>query len=195
MAIPLNVSLIDNAQDLDVIAVSGVNSPGLVTLSGFKRENKFDVKEGKGAFGSTTTYVGRPPAKGTLTFRAWTNDQFDAWNDFLPLFQYNPTKKSVTAVEVYHPLLADLEIHSVVATSVSAWENDGTLLWTRTIELLEYFPAPKVNATSTPSGSQTNDPNAQPGISSADLSALSQATADAKQAQSDAKDATKSTFG
>ena len=194
MALPLNSNPITDSQDYDVIVVAGVTSPGIVKLSGFKRPHEWDVKKGKGSFGSTTTFVGRPPAKGTLTFQVWLASQFDDWDDFVPLFNYDPTKKTVNAVEVYHPLLADIDIHSVVTENISAWENDGKGLWTRTVDLLEYFPAPKVNATATPKGA---DANAKPNdpYNTQSLDALDKQATALKDKINEAKDATSSTFG
>ena len=57
------------------------------------------------------------------------------------------------AIDLYHPALAKIGIHSVVCESIGPETPEGKGLWSITIELLEYLPAPKVNITSTPTGS------------------------------------------
>lgn len=158
------INPIANPQAYDTILIGGVENPGIVPpggISGFKREHEWDVKKGKGASGATITYVQRPPAKGSIKFWLWNAAMFSDWEEFRPQFKYDPTKKNPQAVDIFHPTLADLDIKSVVCTSISALEHDGYGLWTCTVELMEYFPPPKKSAVGTPSTSQTNtNPNA-----------------------------------
>lgn len=147
---------IDFPQDWDVIKVAQQTSPGLCKLSGFVRDHEFDVKKGKGTIGGTVTFVGRPPAKGTVTIQLWTLDHFTQWFAFMPLLRYDPTKKAVQAVDVYHPSLALIEMTSFVVEGVGAIEHQGNGLYAVVVKLLEYFPPPKASAVSTPSGSQAN---------------------------------------
>lgn len=162
---------INNPQSYDVVFIGGVASPGVIPpggLSGFKRAHEWDVKKGKGAHGATITYVQRPPAKGSIKFLLWSPEQFVQWGTFRPQFKYDPTKKNPQAVDIFHPALADIDIKSVVCEGIGALENDGTGLWSITVELLEYFPPPKKSGVGTPSQSKTNTsptantpPNAQ----------------------------------
>lgn len=151
-----SVNPIDNAQAWDTVSIGQQVSPGLCKLSGFKRGHEFDVKKGKGTIGATVTFVGRPPAKGTITFQLWTPAHFTQWDAFRPLLKYDPTKKAVQAIDVYHPSLADIEMTSFVVEGIGAIEHAGNQLYTCTIDLLEYFPPPKASAVSTPSGSLAN---------------------------------------
>lgn len=148
-----SVDPIQNPQAWDVVQIGQQSSPGLCKLSGFKRGHEFDVKRGKGTLGATVTFVGRPPAKGTITFKLWTAQHFAAWDSFRPLLKYDPTKKAVQAVDVYHPSLADIEMTSFVVEGIGAIEHQGDGLYQCVVELLEYFPPPKASAVSTPSGS------------------------------------------
>jgi hypothetical protein len=159
MAIPLNSNPITDSQDYDTIAIAGVTCPGWCKLSGFDRPYEWDVKKGKGVKGSTTTLVSLPPAEGSITFFAWLASHFEDWNDFLPLLKYDPTKKQGQAFEVYHPLLVDLEIHSLVCKKIGIWTNDGKGYWSRQVDFLEYYPAPKQSAVSTPTSAATTNPS------------------------------------
>src|SRR5262249_5426830 len=107
------------------------------------------------ALGATVTFTQRPPAKFSITFKLWTAAHFTAWDSFLPLLKYDPTKKSVQAVEIYHPSLADIDIYTVVTESIGNYVHQSEQLYTRTGSFLESFPPPKASAVSTPSGAKT----------------------------------------
>lgn len=168
---------INNPQEWDVIRVGGITSPGLCKLGDMKSKSEWDVKKGKGVYGATLTYVGRPPTKFTITFKLWLPSHFAAWDTFRPLFKYDATKKQVQAVDIYHPALADIELSSVVCEGIGAINHEGNQLYTIAVDFIEYFPAPKGSAISTPTGSKSN--GAAPGASGAQADPV----ADAQQKQ------------
>lgn len=148
------------------LVAAGNNSPGVIPLGGvqgWKREEKWDVKEGKGTTGATTTHVGQQPAKGSFTFELWKVEHFAAWYRWLQLFRYDATKKTGEAVAVYHPALGSLQppVTSVVMTGHTFPEPQADGRSRVTIELLEYYPAKSTGA-STASGAkqyyQAKDP-------------------------------------
>lgn len=149
---------IDHPEAWDVVNLAGIDTPIAREWKGWKRPNKWDVKEGKGAAGATETFVGKPPARGTFTFLAWEAAHFAAWDQLLPMLAYDPTKKEKQAIRIFHPALKDIGVTEVVVDDdgVSAWEHDGTGLWSRTVAFLEYFPTPRKPAISTPSGASTS---------------------------------------
>ena len=76
-----SINPIDNPSDWDVVRVGQTVSPGLCKVGEFKRAHEFDVKKGKGTIGGTITFVGRPPAKGSIVFQLWTSGHFTSWED------------------------------------------------------------------------------------------------------------------
>ena len=78
-------------------------TPGMCVVSGFSRLYDWDIKKGKGVKGATITFTSAPPATGKVVFSMWTREHFAAWDALLPLFKYDPTKKTVSATDVYHP--------------------------------------------------------------------------------------------
>jgi hypothetical protein len=142
----------------DYVTVADHNSPGVCQVSGFRRDFEWDIKKGKGALGATISFVQRPPAKGTIKFLLWTADHFTQWDTFRPLLKYDPTKKSVQAIDLYHPSLADIDLSSVVTESIGAIVHEGQGLYSISVDFLEYFPPPKKSATGTPSGSASTAP-------------------------------------
>lgn len=157
--------------DFDYIKIGGVRSPGVIPrggMSGFSRGHEWDIKKGKGAHGATITYVQRPPSKGKIKFLLPTEADYDAWTSFQLLFKYDPTKKKPQAVDIFHPVLADIDVKSVVCVDLPARQVTDDGLWYCEVEFLEYFPPPKKSAVGTPSTSSTNSsstantpPNAQ----------------------------------
>jgi len=140
------VNPLDHAQEWDVIRIGQAVSPGVCEVGEFKRAAEWDVKKGKGSLGATITFVGRPPAKGSIKFLLWDPQHFDDWDRFRPLLKYDPTKKAVQAVDIYHPSLADLNLNSVVTESIGGIVHEGKQLYSITVEFLEYFPPPKASA-------------------------------------------------
>lgn len=154
------LSPIANPATWDVIQVGGVTSPGVCYLSGFKRVHEFDKKKGKGTQGATLTFTQKPPVEGTIKFLLWDDgtgstgqDHFGDWGPFVALLKYDPTKKAVQAIDVYHPSLAFIDANSFVCTEIEApvIEGDpGHVLYSITIKLCEYRPPSANSAVGTP---------------------------------------------
>lgn len=139
-----------NPSAWDVVKIGGDLSPGLCKLSGFKREFGWQIKKGKGAKGSTVTLNEYPPVEGTITFQLWEPEHWDQWENFGAHFAYDPTKKPIAALEIYHPSLDDIGIRTVVCKSIGAVEHMGNGLYQIVVTLIEYNPPPKAAAVATP---------------------------------------------
>ncbi len=139
----------------DVVKIANVTCPFVCKVGEAKRTSQWDVKLGKGTIGATTTYVGSPPAEFSIEFFLCVADHFAAWDTFRPLLKYNPagTKK---AVDIYHPSLASIDVSSVLVKSIGSVVHKGAGLYSITVEFMEYLPAPKQSAVSTPSGAIAN---------------------------------------
>src|SRR5215472_1442496 len=148
--------------DIVLLGVNRVPNPGLARVHAWKRAHEWDIKKGKGAQGGTITYVGRPPAKGTITYQLWTAAHFFQWEQYRALFLYDPTKQTFQAVAIDHPSLADIGVKSVVVENISNIVHEGDGLFSLEVDFIEYFPPPKANATATPTGSPTKGPAPAP---------------------------------
>lgn len=149
---------IDNEDAYHALVIGGVVSPGVVTLSGFKREVKWDVKAGGGEDGASTSRNGKDPAKGTATFSLVLDpvlgvDEFAAWEAFLPTLQSTFDKAAPQALDVYHPDLALLGITAVVVEGIGQLTHDGMGGASVVVDLLEYRP-PKKKAVGKSKGSK-----------------------------------------
>jgi hypothetical protein len=155
---------IDNPETWDSVQIGGTTSPGVCHVGEWKRHHDFDIKKGKGAQGATITFVQKPPAEGSIEFELWTADHFNAWDLFLPLLKYDPTKKDIQAIDLYHPSLDAIDVHSVVCTKIGNVVHKGEQLYSITVDFLEYFPVAPKNASSTPNTSSTGNGTGKPGL-------------------------------
>jgi hypothetical protein len=158
---------ITNPQAWDTVVIGGVQSPGLAILSGsFARGYKYDIKKGKGTLGATSTFVQGPPSKGVITFYLWVPAHFQSWESFRAALKYDPTKKVPTAIDIFHPSLADIDVNSFLTESIGIITHEGKGLFSIKCEFTEYLPPPKTSAVATPKGSSTTStasiPGAQP---------------------------------
>lgn len=146
----------------DIVRIAGVASPGYCVVSEFKRKHEWDKKKGKGIYGSTITFVGRPAAQGSIKFFLSTGQDFIDWDAFRPLFLYDPTKQTIQAVSIYHPSLDDIKIKSVVTESIGNIIHEGSNLYSCTVDFIEFFPPPPQVAVGSPS--QANAGNGVNGV-------------------------------
>ncbi len=146
---------LSNPEIYDKVEIDGEECPGIIeSISGFKRETEWEVKKGKGTKGGTATLTQLPPMKGSIKFLLWKTSHFDAWNTtFRARFKYDPTKKTKNAVDIFYPALANLDCSSVVTEGIGPETKEGKGLWSITVDLLEYLPAPPKTITSSPNGS------------------------------------------
>ncbi len=154
---------ISDPQAYDVAKIGGIENPGIIApggITGFSRKTEWDIKKGKGTKGGTATLSQIPPTEGSIKFLLWSKFHFEAWDQiYRTVFRQDPTKKKVNALDIYHPALAKLDIHSVVVKDIGPETPEGKGMWSITIEFIEYLPPAKKTASSSPSGSGSKDPS------------------------------------
>lgn len=162
------INPIEEAAAWTVLKASGKPSPGKILaggVSGFKREEKWDVKEGKGTTGATTTRVGLVPAKGTVKITLWKAEHYKAWDPWLAIWKFDATKKTGQAVDAFFPSFISVQppIVSLVMTGHTPVIPDAEGRADVELELLEYFPAKATGATTAKGATQYvnagNDPS------------------------------------
>lgn len=148
------------APDLwDKIQVAGVENPGLFVLAGGgSRQYSWDLKEPQGGQGGFATYKGWALSDGIKAkFKLWTPEQIALfYSTFLPLLQYDATKQEPKPVAVYHPALYANGITSVIVKDIGPLTDEGAQMWVVDVEMAEFAPPPKKNATATPKESSGN---------------------------------------
>lgn len=132
--------MIDPASSaLNFVIVNGIPSPGRATITGAAIPYKYDVREGYGLSGATTTFHGRGVVKFTLTIDLWDRLHFLAWPLFSKMLE--PPKPGLKlVVEMQHPILSAQGIKAVAVESMGALERQSNGLWRATIQCLEWRP-------------------------------------------------------
>ncbi len=142
------------------VVLGGVRSPGKVTLSGHDRVVKWDVKDGNGQSGASTTLKNIPLIEFTATFYLADQEDFDAWPAFHDVIDSTVNGPKPKALDIYHPDLVVQNINSVTKGSVGGVVHDGKGGQTIAVKFQEYKP-PKPKGGS-PNGSGTKKPKAAP---------------------------------
>lgn len=137
----------------DAVIIGGIVSPGKATVAGFARAYEWDVKKGKGSSGATITAQGEAPAKGTITLTLWEGgfgpdgrDHFAEWDAMRQLLA-QPSGKTITAHDIFHPYLQDVGVTSIVVEELGTVEPKGGGLYEVAIKALEYKPPKKTGGT------------------------------------------------
>jgi hypothetical protein len=151
----------------DVIQFDGTASPGVVKLSGHKRDQNLDVKESDGQKGATTTWKGTKIGKFTATFSLVFDpiqqiDDFVAWDSFAEkLWATVPPKSGAKpmAKDVWHPDLERNHFSSVILETMGEMVHDGKGGATIAVGLSEYYPPKPAKSGKAGSGASKEDPN------------------------------------
>jgi hypothetical protein len=152
------------------LELGGKFSPGVVTISGHNRKIEWDVKNGSGQSGASTTLKSIPPVEISCAFFMATGEQFALWPEWRDHVNSTISGKTPKAMDAYHPDLAANGITSLVLSEFGGVVHDKKGGQTITIKFQEYkAPKPKGG---TPAGSKAKkavDPNA---AANAELAAL-----------------------
>jgi hypothetical protein len=153
-----NIDPISQPNAYDFPTFNGQVCPGWAEVRGFKRVWAWDKKQGKGIQGFTLTYTGKQPVEGEIEFFATEPEDFQNWESFLPMFEYDPTLGPVQVVNIQHPFLQDLKTKSFVAKEIGQFTHLGENLYSRTIKFSEYVKPPPTAAVATPTGAPKPPP-------------------------------------
>ena len=137
----------------DSIVLGGKVSPGTVKLAGHDRTYKWDVKEGNGQDGASSTFKGSLLTSFTATFSLADDADRDAWETFAGVIRGMVEGASATALAIYHPDLAANRIDAVSTGKIGGMAHDGMGGSSVVVTFQEYRPAKKKS--STPSGAKS----------------------------------------
>lgn len=160
----------------DKVVLAGTEAPGLATVTG-KKCHRLDKKEAAGQDGAVQTHLGYQPAEVDITIRLWTYAQWVAWQELVPSIQPKPGKATPKPIEVYHPALAAMSIHTLYVAEIGL-PRDVQPRGTKEIVIRcqEWRPGTGKNVTSTPTGPRTDfTDRGQVGVDKAFPAAPSQA--------------------
>ncbi len=163
---PREPNPVDDEDLFDAIELAGQRSPGFIkSITGHERKVNWDVKDGNGQSGASSTLKSIPLRTPSVTFYLADDEDTDAWPAFRELCYSTISGAKPKALDIYHPDLAATGIRSVTLGSMGGVAHDGKGGQTITVVFQEYaLPKPKGGAaTGSSSSAKKNaapDPNA-----------------------------------
>lgn len=164
-------------EPVDHILLAEQRSPGIADVLGANSAREFTQRRGYGLSGATLRFRGTPLADFVVKLRLYTQQDWDGWHDWRSLVArptaeaYRPPNTSdlkpqdlppalrrlrAPPMDIWHPILEDLEIRSAVVTDVLQPLQTADGEWTIEIRFLEYrAPLPALESTA---GSQAARP-------------------------------------
>lgn len=131
-------------QPCDYILLGGQKSPGYCDVYGAYDEREFNVRQPPFTTGAVIIYKRRKLAEFSVRIRLYSmqdHADFAAWRAVIDAKPGARTK--ATALDIWHPLLEQLDIKSVVVKSVSQFDQTADGEWSISIAFLESRPMPK----------------------------------------------------
>lgn len=162
----------------DVVELGGVASPGqLKSISGHERKINWDVKEGQGQSGASSTLKSIPLRTITVTIFLADGEDRAAWPAWRALCLSTIAGTTPKALDIYHPDLATVDLKSVVLASLGGPQHDGKGGQTIAIVFQEYAPPKPKGGSANGSSSAAKKKEAAPDPNAAANAELAQLTA------------------
>lgn len=130
---------VSNPDEFDYAYLAGVVTPGPVSFEGANSPRKWDKQAGYGTDGSSSKFTGNDLSEFTMKIRMWEVAHFVAWGSFKDLVKKTPAGVIPKAMDLRHPITADLGITKVVVTDVGQLtQTDDTGLFEIAIKFMQY---------------------------------------------------------
>jgi hypothetical protein len=113
-------------------------SPGLCDIEGANSPREWEERPGYGWSGSFLWFKGIRLAHFSLRFRLYTSDDWLDWSTFKPLLDRPPAGKRPRALDVWHPILVDQGIYSLVVEDVGQPTQTADGEWSIEVKCIEY---------------------------------------------------------
>jgi hypothetical protein len=140
---------------VDYVLFAGRRTPGIAEVSGGSSPRKWEERKGYALSGARVVFRGLGLAKPVVSIRLYTRADWDEWESFKIIVQRPPSMTRPRAIDVWHPLLEEIDVRSVVVEDVSQPEQRADGEWVVTIKLIEHR-APTF-ALASPDGSQAQE--------------------------------------
>ena len=141
-------------QPVDHITLAGQRSPGVADLTDTLSDSDIQERKGYGLGGAYAVYKGLKIAYPKVTIKLVTSQHWDDWHAWRPLIARPPTGRRPRALDIWHPILEDLGITSVLVKSYTQPTQTGDGEWSVVITFVEYRRPQR--ALVTPDGSDTD---------------------------------------
>lgn len=122
----------------DFVLIMGTPTPGRAQVLAGNSPRKWDERAGHGLAGASTVYTGDSLAKFKIQIDLWEVEHFALWKAFSTVVKKPPKGVRPIALDVIHPILADLDITQAVVVDRSQLTQIEDGLWSTTIDFLQY---------------------------------------------------------
>lgn len=139
-------------------------SPGVCKPRGHDRARNWDVKEGKGQEGASSSYEGEPigefEVEFYLVYDPYTGvDEIEEWDAFQRVLDSLTSGPAPIAVPIYHPDLARNHYTEISTATVGGMVHDGKGGATIVVKFIEYRPPKKKPPQSASAKTDTTKPD------------------------------------
>lgn len=132
-----------NTDPIDYILLANQRSPGLAVVKNADSLRRWDERRGYALSGARVVFRGIGLAKPIVTLRLLSTADWDAWHAWRPLVQRPPVGERAHAKDIWHPILEDLGIGSVVVENVLQPKQVADGEWNIDIKFIEFrLPVP-----------------------------------------------------
>jgi hypothetical protein len=143
---------------VDYILLANRRSPGIAEVNAANSPRRWDERRGYALSGARVVYRGIGLTRPIVTLRLYTDQDWQDWHEWRDLVERPPVGERARALDIWHPILEDLQVTSVVVEDVLQPKQTADGEWSIDIKFIE-FRRP-VRALSVPEGSEerSDDP-------------------------------------
>lgn len=121
----------------DYIILADQRSPGLAEVVGAGSPRQWDERQGYGTTGARSIFKYKKLVRFSVKIKLYTAGDFALWDEWKESVLKIP-KRGKGQLDIWHPLLEELDIKSVGVEDVSQAEQTDDGEWTYTIKFLEH---------------------------------------------------------
>ena len=125
---------------VDYILLAGELSPGIATISNANSPRRWDERRGYALSGARVVFRGIGLARPIITFRLSSFEEWNDWHiwtDAVGLAR-PPVGERSRAKDIWHPILEDLGIVSVVVEDVGQPNQTDHGIWDIAVKFIEF---------------------------------------------------------
>lgn len=118
--------------------IAGQLTPGVCEITGANSPRKWDERGGYGYSGAIVVYHGTGLSHFTIGLTLYTIEDWNDWAKFKSVVAKAPFGKRPRALDISHPVLAEVGITSIVVEDVNAPMQIDDGVWLVEIKAIEY---------------------------------------------------------
>lgn len=131
---------------IDHILLANRKSPGIAVVRGASSPRFWDKRRGFALSGARIFFRGNDLSEFFVTLRLLNEKHFDDWHEWRDLLKRPEPGVRQTALDIWHPILEDMEIISAV---VLDWNQPTQIAdgeWTVDVKFMEYRRPVRINS-------------------------------------------------